>query len=377
MRDNGGHAVALKWSMDARLRHGRGRDVLGRVRHRLGRRPLLHRLRAAAARAARRSSTRASRSARRIPGAFWRADRAARRERALHGADRLPRDQEGRPAGRAHRASTTSRASARSSSPASAAIPTRCSGRASGCSVPVIDHWWQTETGWPIAANCVGLGMLPVKPGSPTKPVPGYDVRVLDERQPGDAARARSARSRSSCRCRRAACPRSGTTTPASRSRTSTRHPGYYLTGDAGYQGRRRLRLHHESRGRHHQRGRPSALHGRDGGSARRASRRRRVRGGRRGRRDQGRGAGGLRRHQGGRDARRRRDRAASWWRWCASSIGPVAAFKTATVVKRLPKTRSGKILRGTDEEDRRRRRVHGARHHRRPGDPRTRSPRR
>ena len=47
--------------------------------------------------------------------------------------------------------------------------------------MPVIDHWWQTETGWPIAANCVGLGMLPVKPGSPTKPVPGYDVRVLDE----------------------------------------------------------------------------------------------------------------------------------------------------------------------------------------------------
>jgi propionyl-CoA synthetase len=47
--------------------------------------------------------------------------------------------------------------------------------------VPVIDHWWQTETGWPIAANCVGLGMLPVKPGSPTRPVPGYDVRVVDE----------------------------------------------------------------------------------------------------------------------------------------------------------------------------------------------------
>src|SRR5881296_2939984 len=47
--------------------------------------------------------------------------------------------------------------------------------------VPVIDHWWQTETAWPIAANCVGLGMLPVKPGSPTKPVPGYDVQVLAE----------------------------------------------------------------------------------------------------------------------------------------------------------------------------------------------------
>ena len=47
--------------------------------------------------------------------------------------------------------------------------------------VPVIDHWWQTETGWPIAANCMGLAPLPVKHGSPTKPVPGYDVRVLDD----------------------------------------------------------------------------------------------------------------------------------------------------------------------------------------------------
>jgi propionyl-CoA synthetase len=47
--------------------------------------------------------------------------------------------------------------------------------------VPVIDHWWQTETGWAIAANCVGIEKLPVKHGSPTKPVPGYDVRVLGE----------------------------------------------------------------------------------------------------------------------------------------------------------------------------------------------------
>ncbi|MFE1600146.1 propionyl-CoA synthetase [Methylobacterium sp. ID0610] len=47
--------------------------------------------------------------------------------------------------------------------------------------VPVIDHWWQTETGWPIAANPVGLGILPVKHGSPTVAMPGYDVQVLDE----------------------------------------------------------------------------------------------------------------------------------------------------------------------------------------------------
>ena len=47
--------------------------------------------------------------------------------------------------------------------------------------VPVIDHWWQTETGWAIAGNPVGLGQLPVKHGSPTVAMPGYDVRVVDE----------------------------------------------------------------------------------------------------------------------------------------------------------------------------------------------------
>ena len=46
--------------------------------------------------------------------------------------------------------------------------------------VPVIDHWWQTETGWPIGANCLGIERLPVKPGSCTRAVPGWDVRVLD-----------------------------------------------------------------------------------------------------------------------------------------------------------------------------------------------------
>jgi propionyl-CoA synthetase len=46
---------------------------------------------------------------------------------------------------------------------------------------PVIDHWWQTETGWCIAGNPVGLGQLPIKYGSPTVAMPGYDVRVVDE----------------------------------------------------------------------------------------------------------------------------------------------------------------------------------------------------
>jgi propionyl-CoA synthetase len=46
--------------------------------------------------------------------------------------------------------------------------------------IPVIDHWWQTETGWPIVANPAGIELLPIKPGSPTRPLPGWDVQVLD-----------------------------------------------------------------------------------------------------------------------------------------------------------------------------------------------------
>jgi propionyl-CoA synthetase len=53
--------------------------------------------------------------------------------------------------------------------------------------VAVIDHWWQTETGWPIAANCLGIERLPVKHGSATRAVPGWDVRVLDAENEGEA----------------------------------------------------------------------------------------------------------------------------------------------------------------------------------------------
>ena len=51
----------------------------------------------------------------------------------------------------------------------------------------MIDHWWQTETGWPIAANLRGLEPMTIKPGSPTVPVPGWDVRVLAPRGRGGA----------------------------------------------------------------------------------------------------------------------------------------------------------------------------------------------
>ena len=56
--------------------------------------------------------------------------------------------------------------------------------------MPVIDHWWQTETGWSICANCIGIEQLPVKEGSPSKPVPGMEVHAVDENnqevKPGD-----------------------------------------------------------------------------------------------------------------------------------------------------------------------------------------------
>ena len=91
---------------------------------------------------------------------------------------------------------------------------------------PVIDHWWQTETGWPIAANCVGLEHLPVRPGSSAKAVPGYDLRVLDEQSNQEPAGEIGALC-VGCRCRPVAAPRCGVATsigsrPTCRSTTAT-----------------------------------------------------------------------------------------------------------------------------------------------------------
>jgi propionyl-CoA synthetase len=99
---------------------------------------------------------------------------------------------------------------------------------------PVIDHWWQTETGWAIAANCLGIESLPVKAGSPTKAVPGYDVRVLDENGrpevPGEIGNI----------VIKLPLPPGTLATlwqNEQRFRQSylDRYDGYYLTGDAGY----------------------------------------------------------------------------------------------------------------------------------------------
>lgn len=100
--------------------------------------------------------------------------------------------------------------------------------------VPVIDHWWQTETGWPICASPRGLERLPIKPGSPSVPIPGYDVRILDpagEELPAGTDGAIAIK-----------LPLPPGTLPTlwgddERYVESylSQYPGYYLTGDGGF----------------------------------------------------------------------------------------------------------------------------------------------
>jgi propionyl-CoA synthetase len=212
--------------------------------------------------------------------------------------------------------------------------------------VPVVDHWWQTETGWPIAANCVGLGMLPVKPGSPTKPVAGYDVRVLDE-----ANRELAATETGSIAIRLplppGCLPTLWNNDAGYQASYLDKHPGFYLTGDAGYKDEDgylyimsrvddiiNVAGHRLSTGAMEEvlASHPDIAECAVVGVA-----------------DEIKGevpvgfvvtkAGVLRG-----EAEIVRELVEK----VRATIGPVAAFKTATVVKRLPKTRSGKILRGT-----------------------------
>ena len=211
----------------------------------------------------------------------------------------------------------------------------------------MIDHWWQTETGWAIAANCLGLEMLPVKPGSPTKAVPGYDVRVLDASGKRRADRRRSGIWWSGCRCRPAVCRRCGTTTSGFEKSYLTTFPGYYLTGDAGYidedgylfvMGRIddiiNVAGHRLSTGAMEEviAAHPDVAECAVVGVAD----------------AEGPGAGRLRRAEGGRARATADEIAKELVADGARRIGPVAASRQRTVVKRLPKTRSGKILRGT-----------------------------
>ena len=100
--------------------------------------------------------------------------------------------------------------------------------------VPVIDHYWQTETGWPVAANCIGIERLPIVPGSPTKPVPGWDLRVL-----GEEGRERPRGEIGALVVKLPLPPGSSPTLWNADERWRTAYlsefPGYYQTADAGY----------------------------------------------------------------------------------------------------------------------------------------------
>ncbi|MBN9405170.1 MAG: AMP-binding protein [Burkholderiales bacterium] len=100
--------------------------------------------------------------------------------------------------------------------------------------VPVIDNWWQTELGWPAISNCMGIEALPVRPGSPTKPVPGFDIHILDE-----DGREKAANDIGSLVIK-LPLPPGGLTTLWNNDAGFVetyleRYPGYYLSGDAGY----------------------------------------------------------------------------------------------------------------------------------------------
>jgi propionyl-CoA synthetase len=212
--------------------------------------------------------------------------------------------------------------------------------------VPVIDHWWQTETGWPIVSNCMGIEPFPVKHGSPTKSVPGWDVRVLDgegrEAKRGDIG---------ALVCKLPLPPGTFPTLWNAEQRFFDSYlrayPGYYNTGDAGFidadgyvyvMARTddviNVAGHRLSTGAMEE---VLAAHPDVAECA--------VIGAH----DELKGQvplGFLVLKAGvSRDAHQIVDEAVALVR---ERIGPVAAFKTAAVVKRLPKTRSGKILRGT-----------------------------
>jgi propionyl-CoA synthetase len=212
--------------------------------------------------------------------------------------------------------------------------------------VPVIDHWWQTETGWPIVCNPIGVEAFPVKPGSPTLPVPGYDVRVLD----GDGAEV----SPGTIGAIVVKLPLPPGTSPTLwnaddryRAAYLDRFPGYYLTADAGFKDDDGY-VHIMSRiddiinvaGHRLSTGAIEEVLAEHPDVAECAVI---------GVADQLKGQlplGFVVLQAGAsRDAA---DVESELVALVRERIGPVASFKQASVVNRLPKTRSGKILRGT-----------------------------
>jgi len=100
--------------------------------------------------------------------------------------------------------------------------------------VPVIDHWWQTETGWPVAGNLLGLGALPVKHGSPTVAVPGYELDVLDE-SGKSVGRGKMGTIVAKLPLPPGCLPTLWNADQRFRESYLSVYPGYYNTSDAGY----------------------------------------------------------------------------------------------------------------------------------------------
>ena len=212
--------------------------------------------------------------------------------------------------------------------------------------VPVIDHWWQTETGWCIAGNPMGIEPLPVKLGSPTVPMPGYDVRILDEgghELPRGELGAIAIKLPLPPGC----LPNLWNAEARYRKSYLEHFPGYYETGDAGYRDEDgylfimartddviNVAGHRLSTGGMEEvlASHPDVAECAVIGVA-----------------DPLKGQmpmGFLCLNSG--VERSEADVVADCVRLVRERIGPVAAFKLACVVSRLPKTRSGKILRAT-----------------------------
>jgi propionyl-CoA synthetase len=212
--------------------------------------------------------------------------------------------------------------------------------------VPVIDHWWQTETGWCIAGNPMGIEPLPVKLGSPTVPMPGYDVRILDEgghEVPRGELGAIAIKLPLPPGC----LPNLWNAEARYRKSYLEHFPGYYETGDAGYRDEDgylfimartddviNVAGHRLSTGGMEEvlASHPDVAECAVIGVA-----------------DPLKGQmpmGFLCLNSG--VERSEADVVADCVRLVRERIGPVAAFKLACVVSRLPKTRSGKILRAT-----------------------------
>jgi propionyl-CoA synthetase len=212
--------------------------------------------------------------------------------------------------------------------------------------VPVIDHWWQTETGWPICANPMGLERFTVKAGSPTKAVPGWDVQTVDEHcqqvKPGQVGNLVI-----KLPLPPGSLPTLWNADARYRSSYLEEFPGYYKTGDAGYIDEDgyvyvmsrtddiiNVAGHRLSTGAMEEvlANHPDVAECAVIGVA-----------------DPMKGQlplGFLVLKAGVKKAEA--DIVKEVVGMVRDRIGPVAAFKTAVVVKRLPKTRSGKILRGT-----------------------------